>query len=150
MASPFLYALCGLIVGVLVGLTGVGGGSVMTPLLMLVFGQTPATAVGTDLVFSATTKLAATASFGFSRRVDWGIVSRLLRGSIPASGAVIAWIWWTRHAPGTVDRVISHCLAVILALTSVSLLLQGPLHRLSLKITAAWLERVERYKPYLT
>lgn len=150
MTNPLLYALCGLFVGGLVGLTGVGGGSLMTPLLVLFFGQTPATAVGTDLVFSATTKLAATASFGFSRRVDWGIVSRLLRGSIPASAGVIAWIWLTRHSPGAVDRVISHCLAVILAVTSASLLLQNPLHRLSLRLTSAWLGRVERYKPILT
>jgi Sulfite exporter TauE/SafE len=81
MANPFLYSLCGLIVGALVGLTGVGGGSLMTPLLMLVFGQSPAIAVGTDLVFSASTKLVATASFGFSRRVDWRIVGRLVIGS---------------------------------------------------------------------
>jgi hypothetical protein len=74
--SP-LYALCGLIVGALVGLTGVGGGSLMTPILVLVFGQPPAVAVGTDLMFSASTKLVATASFGFSRRVDWRIVARL-------------------------------------------------------------------------
>jgi uncharacterized protein len=150
MTNPLLYALCGLLVGVLVGLTGVGGGSVMTPLLVLIFGQSPAAAVGTDLVFSATTKLAATASFGFSRRVDWGIVTRLLWGSIPASAAVIGWIWLTRHESGAVDRVISHCLAVILAVTSASLLLQGPLQRLSLKVTSARLGRVERYKPILT
>ena len=64
-----LYVLCGASVGALIGLTGVGGGSLLTPLLVLGFGQPPAVAVGTDLVFSATTKLAATASFGFSRRV---------------------------------------------------------------------------------
>ena len=49
MSNPLLYAAFGLIVGILVGLTGVGGGSVMTPILMLVFGQSPAVAVGTDL-----------------------------------------------------------------------------------------------------
>jgi hypothetical protein len=81
MSNPLLYALCGLIVGALVGLTGVGGGSLMTPILVLVFGQAPAVAVGTDLVFSASTKLVATASYGFSRRVDWRIVGRLAVGS---------------------------------------------------------------------
>jgi hypothetical protein len=139
-----------LFVGVLVGLTGVGGGSVMTPLLVLFFGQTPATAVGTDLVFAATTKLAATASFGFSRRVDWDIVLRLLRGSVPASAAVIVWIWMTRHSPGEIDRVISHCLAIILAVASAALFLQNPLRRLSLKLTANWLESVERHKMLMT
>jgi len=75
MSNPLLYAFFGLIVGALVGLTGVGGGSLMTPILVLVFGQSPAVAVGTDLMFSAATKLVATASFGFSRRsigASWG------------------------------------------------------------------------------
>lgn len=150
MTNPVLYALSGLFVGTLVGLTGVGGGSMMTPALILLFGQTPATAVGTDLIFSATTKLAATASFGFNRRVDWGIVSRLLRGSVPASALVIGWIWMSRHTPGTVDRVISHGLAIILAGASAALLLQNPLRHLSLKLTAAWIEHIERYKTLLT
>src|ERR1700685_373394 len=79
MSNPLLYALCGLIVGALVGLPGVGGGSLMTPILMLFFGQPPAVAVGTDLMFSASTKLVATATFGFSRRVDCRIVGRLHR-----------------------------------------------------------------------
>jgi uncharacterized membrane protein YfcA len=150
MTDPLLYVLCGFLVGALVGLTGVGGGSLMTPALVLLFGQAPATAVGTDLVFSATTKLVATASFGFKRRVDWEIVMRLLRGSIPACGAVIAWMWLTRHQPGEIDRLITRCLAVVLALTSAALLLQTPLRNLSLKLTAAWLQRIERYKKPLT
>src|ERR1700685_408856 len=135
MSNPLLYALCGLIVGAVVGLTGVGGGSVMTPLLVLVFGQPPAVAVGTDLLFSASTKLVATASFGFSRRVDWRIVGRLLLGSVPAAGAVILWFWLDHRPPGVVDHVISRCLAVILALAAVTLLLQNPLRRLGLKFT---------------
>src|ERR1700723_2441666 len=75
--EPLLYVVCGGSVGLLIGLTGVGGGSLMTPLLVLGFGQPPAVAVGTDLLFSATTKPAATAASGFSRRVDWRIVGRL-------------------------------------------------------------------------
>jgi uncharacterized membrane protein YfcA len=63
MADSLLYVLAGLVVGSLVGLTGVGGGSLMTPTLMLGFGIPPTVAVGTDLLFSATTKIAATASF---------------------------------------------------------------------------------------
>src|ERR1700685_2142310 len=105
MSNPLLYALCGLIVGALVGLPGVGGGSVMTPLLVLVFGQPPAVAVGTDLMFSASTKLVATASFGFSRRVDWPIVRRMVLGSIPATGVVMIWFWLNDRPPGDVDQV---------------------------------------------
>src|SRR5580693_2655263 len=98
-----LYAGAGLLVGTLVGLTGVGGGSMMTPILMLLFGQSPSVAVGTDLLFSATTKLVATASFGFSRKVDWSIVGRLLLGSIPGAAAVVVGLWLARRTPHAAD-----------------------------------------------
>src|ERR1700689_3050872 len=150
MSNPLLYPLCGLIVGALVGLTGVGGGSLMTPILVLVFGQPPAVAVGTDLLFSASTKLVATASFGFSRRVDWRIVARLAVGSVPAAAAVILWFWLDHRPPGVVDQLISRCLAVILALAAAALLLQDPLRRLGLKFTAAWLGGTERHKVAFT
>lgn len=140
-----LYAVAGLFVGVLVGLTGVGGGSLMTPILVLLFGQSPAAAVGTDLVFSATTKLVATASFGYSRRVDWRIVGRLALGSIPGASGVVFWFWLTRRSPGVIDAVIAHALAVILAVAAVALLLQSPLRLLGLKLTATWLKRAERF-----
>jgi uncharacterized protein len=148
--EPLLYAFAGLFVGAMVGLTGVGGGSLMTPILVLLFGQSPAVAVGTDLVFSATTKLAATASFGYSRRVDWRIVRRLALGSIPGAGAVILWFWLTRRTPGVIEHAISRGLAVILAVAALALLLQYPLRRLGLKLTSAWVERTERYTLPLT
>ncbi|HTB27430.1 MAG TPA: sulfite exporter TauE/SafE family protein [Steroidobacteraceae bacterium] len=150
MSNPLLYVLCGLIVGALVGLTGVGGGSLMTPILVLVFGQPPAVAVGTDLMFSASTKLVATASFGFSRRVDWRIVGRLAVGSIPAAAAVLVWFWFDHRPPGAVDQLISRCLAVILALAAVAVLLQDPLRRLGLSFAATWLSGAERHKIALT
>jgi len=150
MWTPLLYALCGLFVGALVGLTGVGGGSLMTPILVLVFGQPPAVAVGTDLVFSASTKLVATASFGFSRRVDWRIVARLAVGSVPAAAAVIIWFWLDHRPPGVVDQLISRCLAVILGMAAVALLLHNSLRRWGLKFTAAWFIGTERHKVLLT
>ena len=150
MWTSFLYALCGLLVGVLVGITGVGGGSVTTPILVLVFGQPPAVAVGTDLLFSASTKLVATASFGFSRRVDWRIVARLALGSVPAAAAVILWFWLDHRPPGVVDHLISKCLAVILAFAAVALLLHDYFRRWGLKFTAAWFVGTERHKVLLT
>ena len=81
----FLYSLSGMAVGVIVGLTGVGGGSLMTPLLVLVFGIHPATAVGTDLLYAAATKSAGTAVHGRAKSVDWAIVRRLATGSVPAT-----------------------------------------------------------------
>jgi uncharacterized membrane protein YfcA len=150
MAATPLYAGVGLVVGTLIGLTGVGGGSIMTPLLMLLFGQSPAVAVGTDLLFAATTKLAATASFGFSRRVDWMIVGRLLLGSVPGSAAVVFGLWLTRRTPTTADALTSHALAIILALTAVGLIFQTSIQRLGRRMAAPALARVERHKVVLT
>lgn len=150
MIDPLAYVVAGLFVGAMVGLTGVGGGSLMTPILVLIFGQSPAVAVGTDLVFSATTKLVATASFGYSRRVDWRIVGRLALGSIPGAAAIVAWFWISHRTPGVIEHVIARALAVILAIAAVALLLQYPLRRLGLRLTSVWRERAERYTLPLT
>jgi uncharacterized membrane protein YfcA len=148
--DSLLYVVAGLFVGSVVGLTGVGGGSLMTPILVLIFGQSPAVAVGTDLVFSAATKLAATASFGASHRVDWRIVGRLALGSIPGAVAVIYWFWTTRHTPGVIEHVVARGLAVLVAIAALAMLLQYPLRRLALKFTSVTLLRAERYTIPLT
>jgi uncharacterized membrane protein YfcA len=88
MVDP-LYVASGFGVGFLVGMTGVGGGSLMTPLLILLFGVHPATAVGTDLLFAATTKVVGTAVHATARTVDWVLVSLLAAGSIPATAITI-------------------------------------------------------------
>jgi uncharacterized membrane protein YfcA len=69
----------------LVGLTGVGGGSLMTPVLVLLFNFHPVTAVGTDLLYASVTKTVGTAVHGKQGRVDWRIVAALAAGSVPAS-----------------------------------------------------------------
>jgi uncharacterized membrane protein YfcA len=144
MTDPLLFIVAGLFVGTMVGLTGVGGGSLMTPILVLIFGQSPAVAVGTDLVFSATTKLVATASFGYSRRVDWAIVGRLALGSIPGAAAIAFWFWMSHRTPGVIEHVMARALAIILAVAAVAMLLQYPLRRLGLKVTSVWMQRAER------
>jgi uncharacterized protein len=144
------YAAVGLLVGSLVGLTGVGGGSIMTPILMLLFGQSASVAVGTDLLFAATTKLVATASFGFSRRIDWPVVGRLLLGSVPGAAAVVFGLWLTRHTPNTADSITSRALAIILALAAVALIFQTSLQRLGEKLAARAIVHVERRKVLLT
>ncbi len=73
------YSLSGLVVGLLVGLTGVGGGSLMTPLLVILFGIGATTAVGTDLLYACVTKTVGTAVHGISGTVEWPIVLRLTR-----------------------------------------------------------------------
>ncbi len=84
MIDP-LYSLSGFAVGMLVGMTGVGGGALMTPLLILLFGVHPATAVGTDLLYAAVTKTGGSLVHGFARSVDWRAVRRLACGSTPAT-----------------------------------------------------------------
>ncbi|MDE2165759.1 MAG: sulfite exporter TauE/SafE family protein [Alphaproteobacteria bacterium] len=81
--AGFLYPLSGFIVGMLVGMTGVGGGSLMTPVLILLFGVSPASAVGTDLLYAAITKMAGTTIHGFTGTIDWRVVGRLAAGSVP-------------------------------------------------------------------
>ena len=80
-----LYVLSGFAVGALVGMTGVGGGSLMTPLLILLFHIHPATAVGTDLLYASVTKTGGSLVHGFNRTIDWRVVTRLAMGSLPAS-----------------------------------------------------------------
>src|ERR1700719_3249406 len=84
MIDP-LYAISGFGVGFLVGMTGVGGGSLMTPLLILLFGVHPETAVGTDLLYAAATKTGGSLVHGIARSIDWRIVRHLAFGSIPAT-----------------------------------------------------------------
>jgi uncharacterized membrane protein YfcA len=89
MIDP-LYSLSGFCVGLLVGMTGVGGGSLMTPLLILLFGVHPATAVGTDLLYAAATKTGGSLVHGWARSIDWRVVRRLATGSIPATILTVA------------------------------------------------------------
>lgn len=85
----WLYTLSGFCVGMLVGITGVGGGSLMTPLLILLFGIHPASAVGTDLLFAAGTKTAGAVVHAMNRTVDWRLVGRLASGSVPAAAITL-------------------------------------------------------------
>ena len=85
MTHWWIYSLSGLLVGLMVGLTGVGGGSLMTPLLVLLFGVHPSTAVGTDLFYAAATKTVGATVHAWRRSIDWVILSRLAAGSIPAA-----------------------------------------------------------------
>src|SRR5580698_3796784 len=80
-----LYSCAGLGVGILVGMTGVGGGSLMTPILILLFGLHPVTAVGTDLLFAAVTKSVGTGVHGLSGTVNWRITFLLAVGSVPTT-----------------------------------------------------------------
>jgi uncharacterized protein len=117
-----LYSLSGFCVGALVGMTGVGGGSLMTPLLILLFGIHPTTAVGTDLLYAAITKTSGTLVHGAYRTIDWRIVGRLATGSLPATCVTILVISHLDLHGAAAGRLINIVLSVALLLTAVALL----------------------------
>jgi uncharacterized membrane protein YfcA len=118
------YVVSGLLVGLLVGLTGVGGGSLMTPLLVLVFGFHPSTAVGTDLLFAAVTKSVGTTIHNAGKSVDWRIVGRLATGSIPATILTLIVIGHLGTTSKTVTSLISLVLGVALLVSALSLIVK--------------------------
>lgn len=125
-----LHSLAGLAVGILVGLTGVGGGSLMTPLLVLLFGIHPATAVGTDLLYAAITKSFGTAIHGVKRTINWTVVGLLAAGSVPATIATLLAI--RHHGRSTeLSHLITTVLGYALFATAVLLLLRGVISRMA-------------------
>lgn len=122
-----LHGIAGLLVGVLVGLTGVGGGSLMTPILVLMFGVSPHTAVGTDLLFAATTKIAGSAVHHSNESVDWHIMRRLAMGSVPAAAITLYLISHFGKVDPATGKVIMTVLGCMLLLTSVATLFQKKL-----------------------
>ena len=116
------YAIVAFVVGTLVGMTGVGGGSLLTPLLILLFGVSPATAVGTDLLHAAVTKSAGSLLHGFNRTIDWRVVRRLAAGSIPATALTIAALSaFDINAPGG-RHFINAVLTLALIVTALTLI----------------------------
>ncbi|HUD30579.1 MAG TPA: sulfite exporter TauE/SafE family protein [Novosphingobium sp.] len=116
------HAVAGLLVGTLVGLTGVGGGSLMTPLLVLMFGVSAKTAVGTDLLFAAITKIAGSAVHGSRETVEWKIVRRLAMGSIPSALLTLVVLACIGKVGKSTEHVILVSLACLLALTSLAVI----------------------------
>lgn len=127
----FGYIFSGFVVGVLVGLTGVGGGSLMTPLLVLLFHIKPAVAVGTDLLYASVTKTAGIFAHGKLGNIDWRIVKLLAVGSIPASVLTTLYLKGLDIASDDAVAKIKFWLGVALLLTSVSVLFRNQLIQFS-------------------
>jgi uncharacterized membrane protein YfcA len=123
-------ALSGFVVGAVVGITGVGGGSLMTPILVLLFGIHPATAVGTDLLQAAITKAGGTYVHAKKGRVDWRITGLLAAGSLPAAVITVLGLHTFTHGLGG-SKIITKTLGVALLLTAAALVLRTHLRRLS-------------------
>jgi uncharacterized protein len=122
-----LYVASGFGVGLLVGMTGVGGGSLMTPLLILLFGIHPSTAVGTDLLYASATKVGGSVVHGFARSIHWPAVIRLAAGSIPASVLTLL-VLWQLDLKGEAGRsLVNIVLCFALMLTAASLIFRQAL-----------------------
>jgi uncharacterized membrane protein YfcA len=126
MIDP-LYSLSGFAVGLLVGMTGVGGGSLMTPILILLFGIHPATAVGTDLLYAAVTKTGGSLVHGWARSIDWRVVRRLAAGSVPATVITLALLSHFNLNGEAARGLITLVLSVALFATALVLVFGGPL-----------------------
>lgn len=126
----------GALTGLLVGLTGVGGGAMMTPLLLLVFGVPPLAAVGTDLWFAAITKLFATRVHHGHGLIDWQVVTRLWLGSLTASALTLGWMK-LHPVDETAVTLLKTAIAAAVMVTALGMLLQKRLHALgrNLRIT---------------
>lgn len=128
------YIVSGLSVGLLVGLTGVGGGSLMTPLLVFLFGFAPATAVGTDLLFASITKAGGVMVHHRSHgSVEWRIVGELALGSIPAAMGVVFALEHFDIPKSAIASVMSSSLGIALILTSLALFFRNRLMKAGLE-----------------
>jgi uncharacterized protein len=123
----FSHSIAGFAIGAIVGFTGVGGGSLMTPLLVLGFHVAPVTAVGTDLLYAAFTKMGGAATHGWKGTVDWRIAGRMAAGSLP--GAAIALIALSQFGARSesAGAVVSTSLGLMLVATALAIALRGRL-----------------------
>lgn len=126
----FEYVVGGALVGFVVGATGVGGGSLMTPLLTLVFNVPAQVAVGTDLLFAAITKAGGAAAHARRGNVQWAITGWLVAGSVPAALATLAAVQIAKPDAALFAEVVKRALGLALFLTSGALLLKAQIQAL--------------------
>ncbi len=119
------YVISGFAVGLLVGLTGVGGGSLMTPLLTLLFGVNPTVAVGTDLAFASITKTAGTLAHRIRNNIHWEIVVRLCIGALPAAVIATLVLKYFGALDKHIGQIIRYAIALSVLLTVVAIIGRG-------------------------
>ena len=144
-----MNAAAGFGVGVAVGMTGVGGGSLMTPILVLLFGFAPATAVGTDLWFAAITKMVGGTLHHHNGTVDWQVLRRLYAGSIPASIITLIWMDLTRRGQANHGTIV-HALGAVLLVTAVAMLARRKIQSLAVHLRTTTAEAFIAAQPPLT
>ncbi len=142
-------SVAGLLVGIVVGFTGVGGGALMTPILVLIFGVAPHTAIGTDLLFASITKMAGVGVHHQHGSVDWRIVRRLAYGSLPAAALTLGWMHWA--GAGRIDGgLLISAVAVALLVTAAGMLFKEQLHAFGRRWRTGTPEQFKHVQPALT
>jgi len=135
-----LYSISGFSVGMLVGMTGVGGGALMTPLLILLFGIHPAIAVGSDLLYAAITKTGGSLIHGISGTIEWRVVGRLACGSVPMTAVTLFLLSKLDLTDSTASGLITVVLSGTLFFTAAVLILRQ-------KIVAHFATRAAQLEP---
>jgi len=144
-----IHGLSGLLVGLLVGMTGVGGGSLMAPIMILLLGVAPTTAVGTDLWFAAITKIAGSAVHQSLGEPDWQVVRRLALGSLPAS--IVTSIMLAQMNMSEVKQgLIMNALGVLLIVTAIATFSWLRVQRAALSLSPDTAARYKLRQPALT
>ncbi len=137
------YTFAGLVVGFIVGLTGIGGGALMTPILIVGFGINPAVAVSTDLLYAAVTKMGGVWPYAKKRLVNWSVVIALLIGSVPGA-LIMLWILSGIEADETLNHLINLTLGVSLVLTSFAVFFRSHIREFVIELDAPKLKAVGR------
>ncbi|EAR62441.1 sulfite exporter TauE/SafE family protein [Neptuniibacter caesariensis] len=126
------YSFAGLVVGFIVGLTGIGGGALMTPILIVVFGIPPVVAVSTDLLYAAITKCGGMISYARKKLVEWRVVLFMLLGSIPGSLLTIRYLQGLDGLE-QIEHLMNLTLGVSLVLTSIAVFLRNKIRNQAMK-----------------
>jgi len=145
----WLNPLAGALVGMMVGATGVGGGAIMTPLLVLMLGVTPHTAVGTDLLYASITKMFGVGIHGAQGRVDWQVVRRLATGSLPAAISTLIWLRLEK-SDGFSQGAIIVGLGIVLIVTALAMTFQPYLGQVGKYLRTSDPTHFKKYQPVLT
>ena len=145
----WIHIVAGFAVGLLVGLTGVGGGALMTPLLVLLFGVAPGIAVGTDLWFAAITKMVGGAVHGKTGSIDWQVLRRMFCGSLPASLLTLLWLYWSGIGRSHSGAIVT-ALGGVLILSSLATVFRPRIHAIGERLRAGRPEVFKAMQPAAT
>lgn len=145
----WIHTLSGFGVGLIVGLTGVGGGALMTPILVLLLGVTPGVAIGTDLWFAAITKLFGSAVHHHKGSIDWQVFGRLCMGSLPAAGLTSLYLYFG-DVTRTREGLLISAVGGVLVITALAMLFKAQLHSYGRRLRIGSPDRFKGLQPLLT